>query len=198
MKTTPCLLFLLGLTCFGIVTPVCAQDGPEAGGNEIQLWTAGGHGVKGITQHTGIWSAGFRYGWILTEPHGPGFLRGSFEYAVEAVPAVVVFQPTNTAFGAAINPFGLKWNFDTSGSVVPYVDLGGGALFTNVQVPAGTSRINFTTSGGVGLHFLTSKVNWSADVRYVHISNAGLEAANPGINTLQLRVGIGWFTHARR
>src|SRR5215472_7671328 len=130
VKATPCLLLLLGLAHFGAAAPVCAQNGPEAGGNEIQLWTAGGHGVKGITQHTGIWSAGFRYGWILTEPHGPGFLRGSFEYALEAVPAVVVFQPANTAFGAAVNPFALKWNFDTSGRVVPYVDLGGGVLFT--------------------------------------------------------------------
>jgi len=192
------LLLLFALPCLGIPSQARAQDGPEAGGNEIQLWTAGGHAVNGITQHTGIWSAGFRYGWILTEPHGPGFLRGSFEYALEAVPAVVVFQPANTAFGAAVNPFALKWNFDTSGRVVPYVDLGGGVLFTNVQVPTGTSRINFTTSGAVGLHFLTSKLNWSADVRFMHISNAGLEAANPGINTLQLRLGIGWFTHARR
>jgi len=198
VKATRLLVLLLGLTCFSVGSPVRAQDGPEAGGNEIQLWTAGGHGVSGITQHTGIWSVGFRYGWILTEPHGPGFLRGSFEYAVEAVPAVVVFQPANTAYGAAVNPFALKWNFDTSGRVVPYADLGGGALFTNVQVPTGTSRINFTTSGAVGLHFLTSKVNWSAEARFMHISNAGLEAANPGINTVQLRLGIGWFRHARR
>jgi hypothetical protein len=198
VRATPHLLLLFGLTCFSIASPAWAQDGPEAGGNEIEFWTQGGHGVSGITQHTGIWSAGFRYGWILTEPHGPGFLRGSFEYAVEAVPAVLIFQPANTAYGASVDPFALKWNFDTSGRIVPYVDLSGGVLFANVQVPTGTSRINFTTSGAVGLHFLTSKVTWTADVRFLHISNAGLEAVNPGINTLQLRLGIGWFTHARR
>jgi hypothetical protein len=175
-----------------------AQEGPEAGGNEIQLWTAGGHGTNGRTQHTSVWTAGFRYGWVLTEPHGPGILRGRFEYAVDAVPVFVAFQPTNTAYGAAINPFGLIWNLDSHGRVIPYIDLGGGALFTNTQVPPGTSRVNFTTSGAVGLHFLTGKATWSADVRFLHISNADLATLNPGINTLQLRVGVGWFTRPHR
>jgi hypothetical protein len=164
----------------------------------MEFWTTGGHGSNGVAQHTGVWTAGFRYGWIITEPRGPGFLRGRFEYAVDAVPVFVLFQPTNTAYGAAINPFAMVWNFDTHGSIVPYLDLDGGVLFTNTPVPAGTGRINFTTAGGVGLHFLAAKATWSADVRFMHISNAGLQAANPGINTVQLRLGLGWFTHPHR
>lgn len=195
MKTTSSFLLLCGLLLAGRALPARAQEGPESGGHEIQIWTTGGHGTNGITQHTGIWTAGFRYGWILTEPHGPGFLRGQFEYAVDAVPVFMLFQPTNTAYGAALNPLALKWNFDAHGRVVPYAELGGGVLFTNVQVPSGASRINFTSAGGVGVHILSSKVTWSADVRFVHISNAGLEAINPGINTVQLRLGVGWFTH---
>jgi hypothetical protein len=191
------LLLSCGLLLAGFASPVRAQDGPETGGNEIGLWTTGGHGTNGIAQHTGVWTAGFRYGWVLTEPHGPSILRGRFEYAVDAVPVFVVFQPANTAYGAAVNPFALIWDFDTHGRVVPYIDLGGGILFTNTQVPPGTSRINFTTAGAVGVHFLAGKMNWTADVRFMHISNAGLQALNPGINTLQLRLGVGWFTHAR-
>jgi lipid A 3-O-deacylase len=198
MKAIGALFLLCGFLLAGFASPVRAQDGPETGGKEIEFWTTGGHGTNGVTQHTGVWTAGFRYGWVLTEPHGPGFLRGRFEYAVDAVPVFLLFQPSNTAYGAAVNPFALIWNFDTHGRVVPYVDLGGGALFTNTQVPPGTSRINFTTSGAVGLHFLAGKLNWSADVRFMHISNAGLETLNPGINTVQLRLGVGWFTHPRR
>lgn len=188
-------LLFCGMLLAGFVSPARAQDGPATDGNEIEFWTTGGHGTNGSTQHTGVWTAGFRYGWVITEPHGPGFLRGRFEYAVDAVPVFVVFQPTNTAYGAAVNPFALIWNFDTHGRVVPYVDLGGGVLFTNHQVPPGTSRINFTTAGAVGLHFLTGKATWSADVRFMHISNASLATLNPGINTVQLRLGLGWFTH---
>ena len=58
---------------------------------------------------------GLRYGWILTRPHGPGFLKGRFEYALDAVPAFLVFQPANTAFGVGFNPLNLKWNFATRG-----------------------------------------------------------------------------------
>jgi hypothetical protein len=188
----PCVLLLAAFAA-----PARAQTGPETGGNELEIWTTGGHGTNGRTQHTGVWTAGFRYGWIITEPHGPSFLRGRFEYAVDAVPVFVVFQPTNTAYGAAINPFALIWNFDTHGRVVPYIDLGGGALFTSTQVPPGTSRINFTTAGALGLHFLARKATWTADVRFMHISDAGLTNPNPGINTVQLRLGIGWFTHPR-
>jgi Lipid A 3-O-deacylase (PagL) len=197
MKAFGMLLLACGLLLAGFAAPAHAQDGPETGGSEIEIWTTGGHGTNGIAQHTGVWTAGFRYGWVLTEPHGPGFLRGRFEYAVDAVPAFVVFQPTNTAYGAAVNPFALIWNFDTHGRFVPYLDLGGGVLFTNTQVPAGTSRINFTTAGAVGVHILAGKLNWTADVRFMHISNAGLETPNPGINTVQLRLGVGWFTHPR-
>lgn len=189
--------FGFGFLLAALTESARAQDGPQADGNEIELWTAGGHALNGRTQHTGVWTAGFRYGWVITDPHGPGFLRGRFEYAVDAVPVFVVFQPTNTAYGAAVNPFALIWNFDTHGRVVPYVDLGGGALFTNTQVPPGTSRINFTTAAAFGLHFLTKKLAWTADVRFMHISNAGLTNPNPGINTLQLRIGVGKFTHRR-
>ena len=195
MKAIGMLFLLCGMQLAGFASPVRAQDGPETDGNEIEIWTAGGHGTNGVTQHTGVWSAGFRYGWVITAPRGPGFLRGRFEYAVDAVPVFVVFQPTNTAYGAAINPCALIWDFDTHGRVVPYIDLGGGVLFTNTQVPAGTSRINFTSAGAVGVHFLAGKVTWTADVGFMHISNAGLETLNPGINMVQLRLGVGWFTH---
>lgn len=179
-------------------SPARAQNGPETDGNEVELWTTGGHGTNGVEQHTGVWTAGFRYGWVITAPHLPGPLRGRFEYAVDAVPVFVVFQPTNTAYGAAVNPLALIWDFDTHGRIVPYLDLGGGGLFTNTQVPAGTSRVNFTTAGAVGVHYLAGKWTWTADVRFMHISNAGLTNPNPGINTVQLRLGLGWFTHPHR
>ena len=135
---------------FGIMLLLCAsvswaQSRVEDGGHEIQIWTGGGHSVPGGTSGTGVWNAGLRYGWILTRPHGPGFLKGRFEYALDAVPALVVFQPANTSFGAGFNPLNLKWNFATRGRVVPYLELSGGTLFTNHDVPTGTNSVNFTS-----------------------------------------------------
>jgi hypothetical protein len=145
-----------------------------------------------------VWNVGARYGWILTSPHGPGFVRGSLEYAVDVVPVFWVFQPANTAYGFGLNPIALKWNFQTRERFLPYFELGGGTLFTNRQVPTGTSRVNFTSGAALGMHILRNRFNWSIELRYMHISNAGLAALNPGINTIQLRLGIGLFTHGRR
>ncbi len=173
---------------------VRAQAGPVEGGHEWQVWTGGGHGINGSQSSDGVWNVGLRYGLILTAPHGPGFLRGRLEYAVDAVPVFIVVQKTNTAYGVGVNPFAFKWALDTHRSVVPYLEIGGGALFSNTKVPEASSRINFTTSAALGLQFLRSKHNISTEVRYMHISNAGLATSNPGINTIQFRLGFGLFS----
>ena len=180
------LLLFAGGTIF-------AQQAPEKGGHEIQVWTGGGHSVSGGTRNTGVFNLGLRYGWILTAPHGPGFLRGSFEYAVDAVPAFLVFQPHDTAYGVGLNPLGLKWNFEPHGSIAPYFEIGGGTLFTSHDVPPSTGRVNFTSDAALGIHHLGERFTWSLDVRYMHISNAGLTTPNPGINTVQVRLGLGVF-----
>jgi len=185
---------LLLLALFLCVPAARSQAGPVEGEHEVQIWTGGGHGTNGSQSSDGVWNVGLRYGLILTKPHGPRFLRGRLEYTVEAMPAFVVVQKQNTAYGVGVNPFAFKWAFATRGNVVPYLEIGGGTLFTNTQVPAGTSRINFTSGGAIGLHFLRTKRNLSVEVRYMHISNAGLATLNPGINTVQLRLGFGWFS----
>lgn len=171
-----------------------AQAGPVGGGHEWQVWTGGGHGTNGTQSGDSVWNLGGRFGLTLTDAHGPGFLRGRLEYALDVVPAMVIWQKGGNAYGAGVYPFAFKWIFATHRSVAPYVELGGGTLFSNVKTPSGTSRVNFTTSGAVGLHFLRSKHNVSTEVRFMHISNAGLANLNPGINTIQFRVGFGHFS----
>lgn len=191
MRRTIALLPVAILLCVPLAH---SQAGPVEGQHEVQIWTGGGHGTNGSQSSDGVWNVGLRYGLILTAPHGPSFLRGRLEYAVEAVPAFVIIQKQNTAYGVGVNPFAFKWAFATRGKIVPYFEIGGGTLFANTQVPAGTSRINFTSGGAIGLHFLGTKRNLSAELRYMHISNAGLATSNPGINTVQLRLGFGWFS----
>jgi lipid A 3-O-deacylase len=170
-----------------------AQSGPEQGGHEVQVWAGGGHSVSGGRGDTSALNAGLRYGWIITGPHLPGFLRGRFEYAVDAVPLFVVFQPANTTYGLGFDPLGLKWNFERHGRISPYLELCGGTLFTNHDVPTGTNTVNFTDQAALGMHILGAKHNVSLELRYMHISNAGLATPNPGVNTVQVRLGIGKF-----
>jgi hypothetical protein len=174
-----------------------AQVGPEQGGTEIQVWTAGGHSVAGGRGSIGIWDAGLRYGWVLTDAHGPSFLKGRFEYALDAVPLYLIFQPTNTAYGVGLNPLNLKWNFVSRGHVSPYIELSGGTLFTTHDVPSHTSAVNFTPSAAFGAQLLGERWAWTIEGRYLHISNAGLDRLNPGINTFEVRLGIGKFRKSR-
>jgi hypothetical protein len=183
------LLPIIGLLLW--TSMALAQNRMEDGGHEIQIWMGGGHSVPGGTSNTGIFNMGGRYGWILTKPHGPGILKGRFEYAVDVVPVYLIFQPANTAYGAGFNPLGLKWNFATRCMTTPYFELNGGTLFTNHNVPDGTNTVNFTSSAAVGFQFVKEHRTWSVEVRYMHISNAGLEVPNPGLNTVQVRLGLG-------
>jgi Lipid A 3-O-deacylase (PagL) len=193
---------LLLITTLLIANSLCfAQTdnlpAPEKGGNEVQIWAGGGHSVPGGTANTGAFNGGLRYGWVLTGPHLPSILRGRFEYAVDAVPVFVVFQPANTAYGVGFDPLGLKWNFERRGRFSPFLELTGGVLFTSHDVPANTNPVNFMDQAAFGTHILGAKYNVSVELRYMHISNAGLGNLNPGVNTVQVRVGVGRFFRAR-
>lgn len=172
-----------------------AQARPEDGARELQVWAGGGPSVPGGTTDTDVFNAGVRFGWVLTRPHGPGFLKGRFEYVLDGTPVFLVFQKANTAYGAGFSPVGLKWDFASRGPVAPYFEINGGTLFTNHDVPTGTSQVNFTSAAAFGVHLLGQKYNWSIEARYMHISNAGLASLNPGINTVQVRLGFGKFWH---
>ena len=191
MRILPAVLILLSSAM------LAAQAAPEKGGREIQIWAGGGHSVSGGRGDTGVVNAGLRYGWVLTDPHLPSFLRGRFEYAVDAVPVFLAFQPTNTAYGVGFDPLGLKWNFQSHSRISPYLELTGGVLFTNHDVPTGTNTVNFMDQAALGMHILGATRNVSLELRYMHISNAGLATPNPGINTVQVRLGVGRFLSRR-
>jgi len=194
LKRTLAVLFLLA----GFAAPAArAQSAPVEGEHDWQVWTGGGHGINGSQHGDGVFNIGGRFGLILTPPVGPGFLRGQLEYAIDAVPVFLVTQRSGAAYGAGFNPFAFKWILVAHKHVAPYFEIGGGTLFTNVKVPEGTSRINFTTSGALGVHILRKTYNWSAEVRFMHISNAGMTTPNPGINTIQVRLGFGRFTQPK-
>lgn len=186
------IVLLAGLLSGGVARGQ-NQAGPEGSSREWQIWTGGGHGINGSTSDTGVWNLGGRYGFMITSPKGPSVLKGQLEYALDVIPVWVITQKTGTVYGGGVNPFAFKWIFTSAKKVKPYFEIEGGTLFTTSAVPAGTSQINFTTSGVLGAHFLGQKHNFAAEVRFMHISNAGMTQPNPGINTIQVRIGFGAF-----
>ena len=170
-----------------LCTSVAAQDSHSIhkGVWELGVWTGGGTWVPGGTEDTQVWNAGIRIGYLLTE---------HLEYAVDLVPAYVIFQPVENSYGAGITPVLLKYNFSAGSKVVPYLEGGAGMLFTNHDVPFGTNTVNFTPQAALGLQFfIHHKRSINVAARYVHISNAGLATPNPGINTIQFTLGYHWW-----
>lgn len=77
----------------------------------------------------------------------------------------------------------------------PYIELAGGGVRTNVNLPAGnTSDFNLTASGGAGFYLQWKRRQaWDLGARGAHISNANLGGQNPEFNGVQLRLAYHWF-----
>src|SRR5271157_509313 len=80
-------IFAAPLVAFLLAPAGWAQAGPALDSHEWQVWTGGGHGTNGSQSGDSVWNLGGRFGIVLTAAHGPGFLRGRLEYAVDVVPA---------------------------------------------------------------------------------------------------------------
>jgi lipid A 3-O-deacylase len=198
-SVSPCLRG--GLLVFVFITSSClasAQSSKPLDGQpwDFGVWAGGGFSVPGGTKDTHAIDVGARLGKVLTDDHGGGFLRGNFEWSADLIPLYYLWQPVpaQNAYAAAFNPLNLKWNFTSSARTVPYLELGGGVLFSNHAVPANTSHVNFVTHATLGFQFFNNdRRAFTAGVRYEHISNAGLTVPNPGINTVQFQIGLNWF-----
>ena len=164
------------------------------GATELGLYVQGGTGLMDRTDHQFFWVGG-RFGKVLTQEHLSGFMRGTLQYSAEIYPFVVVTQPTGNAYGGGFTPLLLTWNFTSGKKVAPFIEFGGGTLFTNVDVPANTNNVNFTPQGAIGMHFFTRQNRAvTGAIRYTHVSNAGLSMRNAGINaSLQFRLQYTWF-----
>jgi len=175
----------------------------------------GGFGTSGETSDHFL-NAGVRLGKVLTDPALPGVLRGQFEYAIELIPYWQAFTPKQTYTlttvnpprlvttggtytGLSMTPIILRWNLVRWKRVMPWVQGAGGLVWTNHKFPPngsrGTSVWNFEPQFGLGIHYFVKPgqaITFAANA--VHISNASLGDANPGVNaTVQFQIGYTWW-----
>lgn len=161
---------------------------------EYTAFIGGGTGVGHRSTHQFFYVGG-RYGRVLTRDIFSGKMRGNVEYVFDALPLFIVFQPPRNAVGGGFNPMILKYNFTSGRRMIPFLEAGGGVIFTNRDVPVNTNHVNFTPQGGFGTHFLRPNnraITFTG--KYLHVSNAGLERRNAGINaSVQFVLGYTWF-----
>ncbi len=168
----------------------------QQGTTDAELWLGGVAAQHdGTTSfNTEIWTGGVRLGRILTAPHGPGWLRGTLQWDVDFVPLFVVSN-LQTAYGAEIDPVVGRWNFNRHGRTAPYLEMAGGILFTNSNIPPGhTSNFNVTPNLGFGWQIFRRGAHaLDFGVHVWHLSNAWTAPRNPSLNGIQLTIGYHWF-----
>lgn len=196
-------LRLLGSALVSILILSCVLCGQDAatpmrikGTADAEVWVGGVAAQHDgtTTFNTEVWMAGTRFGKILTAPHGPGWLRGTLQWSVDLIPLFIVSN-LETAYGAGINPIVGRWNFIYHGRTAPYVELAGGVVFTNSNIPPGpTSKFNVVPSVGFGWQILRrSQRSIDLGVHAWHLSNAWTAPRNPSANGIQITIGYHWF-----
>jgi lipid A 3-O-deacylase len=158
------------------------------------LFIGGGHSVAS-SPSGGSFLVGFRLGRVLTNEHGKGFLRGTFEMAGDIIP-LNEFWIHGGQYAGGINPFIAKWNFTKPCKVAPYFAAVGGVLFSTHDLPApDTAQVNFTSGPEIGLQiFGKNRTSWDLALKAYHLSNASIGNHNPGINaSLQFMLGYTWY-----
>ena len=193
-----CSIRILVLLCSLTVIPPTSSaqsldDMFRKGATELGFHAGGAIAVPGGKRDRNYWMLVARWGRILTPQIAGGALRGNLEYGIEAVPALVMRQ-SSTVYGGGFAPIQFRYNFTSAGAVVPYFEIGSGILASTSQIPEGSSRFNFASHGGFGVHFVSvGGRSVALGARYVHISNAGIGVTNPGINTVYFYTGLSWW-----
>jgi lipid A 3-O-deacylase len=119
----------------------------------------------------------------LTDPVGDGWARGQISVGAEMV--YLQFREPMLTHGIGFTPK-IKYTFVALGRLRPYVEFAGGPFWTDLggRIPEESSQFNFVLTAGVGLsYFITKQTTLNVGYRFHHISNAGTQYPNLGLNS---------------
>ena len=137
-----------------------------------------------------------RLGVMLSDPGGPGVLRGNVEFLGEVFAGPIFYGPGNVAAGVTVF---LRYNFiQPNARLVPYFQAGGGGVYSDIEHGATSGdavslSVNFNLQATGGVRFNVNP-RWSilAEATYRHISNASLSTPNYGIDQLGGALGVAF------
>ena len=186
-----CLLF----ASLAWLAPAAADDSSsiQIGRQTVGLVAGGMLPVRVLhTQSSKLYGVAVHPSWqiTLTDPIGESWWSGTIALGAEAA-FLGVTEPTGT-YGIGFTPK-LIYTFSSFGRLKPYIQGGGGPLWTNFdgRIREQGSDFNFLVWGGAGVSYdLTSHWGINAGVRFSHISNSGLDTPNSGLNYLLPFAGV--------
>jgi lipid A 3-O-deacylase PagL len=195
MKALLRFIVAVGLLAMSAIA-ACQETASTNHGWDFAFWAAVSTGEENTNSfaEAQIMSAGPFVGRILKRQAGHGWLEGNLEYALSISPLFIQMRP-QSLYGIGFEPVILRWNSTHDlGRILPYIELAGGGVRTNINLPTGnTSDFNFTVSGGAGFYLRSRTTRaWDLGARWAHISNANLGMQNPEFNGIQIRLAYHW------
>lgn len=126
----------------------------------------------------------------FTKAVGPSWCRGRFTWNPELLLAFMT-HPNNRPIVGMI-PLQVRYELEPiAGRWSPYAGLGAGVLHANVNRRETDSDLNFSVSGALGVRYrVNPQTSAILEYRHLHISNAGLDEFNSGLNTHTFFAGI--------
>jgi hypothetical protein len=186
------------VTVIAVATPVSAFD-PEATFHKgtFVLSGAASYGwqfeLEEKSDFSGLefWTAAVRGGVLPFDTFASGTpVYGAFELGLEAIYLHYVEQDEYWAGLAAV----IRYHFLSLGRFVPYVEIGGGAGGTNLEVPEIRSNFAFLIFGGVGASvFVADRTALYAGYRWQHVSNGNTSHPNRGYEANVAVAGFSLF-----
>lgn len=131
-------------------------------------------------------------GMMLTDPLAPGkWYSGNWEFLGELYAGTQIHPETRYITG--LTPL-LRYNFITGTRWVPFFTGGAGVTLTDIGGPDLGSVFQFDPQAGIGTdYFIRQNTALTFEYRWLHVSNAGIQRPNLGVNTQMFTVGIAWF-----
>ena len=187
---------LVGFLLLGLATTALAAD-PIPGGT-FELGAAGGasisHNVNRKIAFDTVygWDAFPHLGWVLTSEYGQPLLRGNLEILIEPTYIHVDASTQNVDLYGLAGYF--RWLFTGNGTVRPYLEAGGGAVYGQTRLRETTCDYNFLLVPGAGLEmFFTENAAVRLGYRFQHVSNGGRCTPNLGLNSSLVLVGLDYY-----
>ncbi len=128
----------------------------------------------------------------------------ALKYTPEVIPVAIIRQPPQDSsdlpgkkrqiYGFGVTPVGLQVNFRRGSVLQPYINVSGGVLYFDQQVPVeGSSKFNFSLSLGGGLQiWYGENQSVSLGYKYHHISNGYTARQNPGVDSNLYYLECAW------
>ncbi|MCX5904187.1 MAG: acyloxyacyl hydrolase [Proteobacteria bacterium] len=184
------LFFLLALIALTGICPSlqAADEGPLSQKGTKQLGVNIGYGYTLSNRDIRFAPVSPYFGYVFTDPVGNGWYRGTVEGIVEGDFNYVFKGQKRHASGVT---FLGRYNLLSKHECWrPYIQAGVGMVGTNLSMHHFGSDFNFTSNLGAGIQYFWNPCNAvNFEWRYKHISNAGINQHNVGLNMSMLLVG---------